>query len=86
MFQPTTPSLRYVSDYSVSERVLTAVAGREGVDPLDLQPRLYDVIDPDALDALFHVDGASGSVAFTFGDSRVTVYSDGDIDVVPIDG
>lgn len=37
---------------SLSTEIVERVAAREGVDPLDLDAKLYDVIDGDALDAL----------------------------------
>lgn len=37
----------------ISEAVITAVAAAEGVDPSELSTRLYDSIDPDALDDLY---------------------------------
>jgi hypothetical protein len=51
----------------VSERVIFEIAGRKGVDPVEIDEPLYEVIDPDALDSL--VESASR----TFGRSSVTV-------------
>lgn len=36
-----------------STRVIEAVARREDISPASLQPPLYEVIDPDALDEIF---------------------------------
>jgi hypothetical protein len=36
-----------------STRVIEAVARREGISPASLQPPLYVVVDPDALDEMF---------------------------------
>lgn len=36
-----------------STRVIEAVARREGISPASLQPPLYEVVDPDALDEMF---------------------------------
>lgn len=63
---------------SITTAVLAAVAGREGVDPIDLEPPLHDVVDPDALEALFAdaVDGtARGDVVveFTYCGHRVRI-------------
>lgn len=60
---------------SVSETVIRAVADVSGVDPLEMDERLFDTVDPCALDAFF----ASGQidserrVSFTFAGYRVVV-------------
>lgn len=67
-------------------RIVTEIADREGVDPTTLSPPLHDVIDPDALDALFtstattHRDGEA-SVSFTYKGYDITVDSDGELTV-----
>lgn len=62
---------------AVSRRVIQAVASETDTDPLEL-PRLYDAIDPEALDAL--VDGlSSGDVHFKYAGHLVIVESDGTI-------
>lgn len=75
---------------SVSFEVIAAVAEREGVDPMDLEPpeydALYDVVNPEALDALFapRTDGSRrprGRVEFPFCGYHVIVTSDGDVEV-----
>lgn len=38
---------------SVSEAIVEAVADREGVAPTELEPPLFEAVNPDALDALF---------------------------------
>lgn len=60
--------------------IVDEVAARKNVDPVDLRPQLHDVIDPDALEALFdgHTDGR---VRFTYASYEVTVHGDGTIDV-----
>jgi len=69
----------------VSERVVMAVSEARDTDPLELPP-LYDVVDPDALDALF-ASGAGesqagpGNVTFVFDGCEVIVHSDGEVDV-----
>jgi len=61
----------------LSETIVFAVAETKGVDPLELNERLYDCINPDALDRLFApVKGDSvGSVVFRMAGCRVTVES-----------
>ncbi|MDS0477502.1 HalOD1 output domain-containing protein [Natrinema sp. 1APR25-10V2] len=75
---------------SVSFEVITAVAEREGVDPMELEPpeyqALYDVINPEALDSLFapRENGRkrpTGRVEFPFCGYHVVVTSDGDVTV-----
>lgn len=73
------------ADRPVSAAVLEAVAAATGTDLVDLSP-LAEVVDPEALDALFgpKVDGrprSSGRVEFTFRGHRVTVYSEGRVAV-----
>lgn len=65
---------------SVAVEVVTAVAGRAGVDETELPP-LSDVVDPDALDRLFgrSFDDASGApveVGFEYSGYRVVVDGD----------
>jgi len=75
---------------SVSFDVIEAVAEREGVDPIDLEPpeydALYDVINPEALDALFATrengrERPTGRIEFPFCGYHVVVTSDGDVEV-----
>ncbi|WP_255194126.1 HalOD1 output domain-containing protein [Natronobeatus ordinarius] len=75
---------------SLSFEIIEAIAEREGVEATDVEPpeyeALYDVINPEALDALFapREDGtprANGRVTFTFCGYDVTVSSDGTIEL-----
>ncbi|MFC6769680.1 HalOD1 output domain-containing protein [Natrinema soli] len=75
---------------SVSFDVIAAVAEREGIDPLDLEPpeyeALYDVVNPEALDSLFATrengrQRPTGCVEFPFCGYQVTVASDGEVEV-----
>lgn len=59
--------------------ILRRVAATAEVDPLVL-PALYDVIDPDALDALV-ASMADGEVSFAYSGWRVSVDSQGGITV-----
>jgi len=47
-------------------------------------PPLYEVVDPDALDALFADDGAFGVVTFEYAGHDVTVRADGTVEVAEI--
>lgn len=81
---------RSETSQSLSFAIIEAVADREGVDPIDIEPptyeALYDVINPEALDALFapREDGtprANGRVEFTFCGYDVVVSSDGTVEL-----
>jgi len=61
----------------LSHAVVVTVAELNGVDPLELNERLYDCIDPDALDALFASgDDACGTVQFLMAGCHVEVSAD----------
>jgi hypothetical protein len=75
-----------------SELVIEAIAAHADVDPLEFDVPLGEVIDPDALDALFapqfETERRSGRVAFTYGEYEVTVVSGSEgvsVDVSAVD-
>lgn len=74
------------SETPPSTAVIEAIADHEGRDPMDLEQPLYEVIDPDALDALTG-NGATGqapaeiAVEFTYNGCRVSVSNDGSVEV-----
>lgn len=73
-------------DERLSIRVINAIAEHEGTTPTEIRPVLYDTIDPDALDSLFSATHqgdtrADGNVEFRYGPHRVTVHSDGRIEI-----
>lgn len=65
---------------ALTDTVVRAVADAKDVDPLDLDARVYDSIDPDALDRLFTptADGSDrqGMVVFPMAGCRVEVQRD----------
>lgn len=64
-------------DATPSEEVLTAVATAERTDPTRLEPSLYAVVDPDALDALVRSwNGSGGRVEFVYRGHVITVQGD----------
>lgn len=71
---------------TVSKTVVEAVSEAEGVQPEELTPPLYEVIDPDALGRLFAAtsDGTRrhGTVNFVYRGYEVTVRDDGTVSVV----
>ncbi|MFB6141652.1 MAG: HalOD1 output domain-containing protein [Halosimplex sp.] len=66
----------------LSERVVSAVAAHRDVEETALPP-LFEVLDPDALDALFETPGAvpQGTVTFEYAGCIVECSSDGTVDV-----
>lgn len=69
----------------VSQRVVRAVAAEIDADPLEMDP-LYDVIDPESLNALFEPTKTGptrsvGTVTFRYADCTVTVHADRGVEV-----
>lgn len=69
-----------------STAIVEAIAAEKGIDPIDLECVLADVIDPLALDALFEETAdrptnPSGVVEFPFCGSVVVLRADGSVDV-----
>lgn len=62
-----------------SERVVEAVSDETDTNPVEL-PRLYDAIDPDALNTTVE-DLDAGRVEFTYAGQLVTVHADGTVDL-----
>ena len=62
-------------------RVVQRVAKRKGIEPADLDRPLHDAVDPDALNRLFRLTGAPGSVTFQYCGHDVTVDSTGDVEL-----
>lgn len=58
-----------------------AVAEREGVDIIELDSPLHEVIDTEALDTLFAAPQVDASVTFTYCGYAVEVDGDGEIRV-----
>ncbi|MFB6309338.1 MAG: HalOD1 output domain-containing protein [Haloarculaceae archaeon] len=69
----------------ISRKVVEAVARKEGVSPVEVNPPLYEVVDPDALDQFFEDSAIAGrmegTVAFTYDGYEVSVHGDDDISV-----
>ena len=55
--------------------IITAVAEASGVDPMALPP-LYDVVDPDTIDAVMERSDESFELSFDFADVHVAVTTD----------
>lgn len=63
---------------NVSTEVVVAIAEKEGIDPMELDDRLHDWVDPDALDAVV-ASMDHGHVEFELADYRIRVRSNGRI-------
>ncbi|SIR11120.1 hypothetical protein SAMN05421858_1464 [Haladaptatus litoreus] len=62
--------------------VLSAVMKKAGYnDATEFETCLYDVIDPDALDGLFHHGTRGGRVEFSLDGYNVHVHSDGTVEL-----
>ena len=70
----------------IGETIVEVVADLEAVDPVELTPPLYSVIDSDALESLFATtddDGPPrGHVSFRYHGYDVRVASDGTVEVL----
>lgn len=82
----TTESATGVQDETVSDRVIDGVSEATGLGPLELNP-LYDVIDPDALNAIFSPANGrqptDAELRFTMEGCEVLVEGDGNVVVTP---
>ena len=59
--------------------IVDAVAAARDCDPADLEP-LHDVVDPDALQALFAgAQRSTGRIRFAYGEDTVVVDADGNV-------
>lgn len=88
MVEPMTPIPKVYEQTdgeSVGDTVVRAVADRKGVDPLELDECLYDVIEPAALDALCgsaardKTNPDETRVSFVFEGYRVTADGSGTV-------
>lgn len=68
-------------DESPAESILHEVAKQTGGSPATLNPPLFDVIDPDALDTIFR--GDTGHITFEYQGFEVTVDHSGNVNVEP---
>ena len=72
-----------VDNCPASHTIITTLSDELGIDPLEMQP-LYEVVDPDALDALFSSvsdRGTSVTVTFEYCGHAVTVTSEGTVTI-----
>jgi hypothetical protein len=64
---------------SVCHTIVEQVAEAEDVDPVELNPPLGDVVDPDALELLCESSDDAVRVEFEYCGYDVTVYGENDI-------
>lgn len=69
---------------TVSTAIVEAVSASTDT-PVSELPVLSEVVDPDALNALFSGRRASGRVQFRYSEHAVTVHADGTIEVTADD-
>ncbi len=72
---------------NVTEDVVEIIADIEGIDPTELTPPLYSVIDPDALNSLFQSSASddlspSVCVSFQYCGYEVHIESDGELTIL----
>lgn len=72
---------------NLSETIVELIADLEGVDPVELTPPLYSVINPDALESLFDTSASdesppSGHVCFHYCGYEIRVESDGELAIL----
>ena len=65
----------------LSTTIVLEVADAIGTDPTDLTPSLYEIVDPDALNAVFESAGDGSETYFTISEwgCTVTVFANGRI-------
>lgn len=71
-------------DQSCSQAIVQAVADAEDIHPLEIEPPLCKVIDPDALDALFEGGGSASEVELIYDGYQITVRGSSDVTAVPV--
>jgi len=74
--------------WDTTQRIVEAVADSEGVEPVDLDPPLFDVLDGDLLNALVQSNERSDAtdsleLSFTYHGYHVYVEAGGTVTVEP---
>ncbi|WP_266074884.1 HalOD1 output domain-containing protein [Haladaptatus caseinilyticus] len=65
---------------AISDVVIRAIAEKKGCEPANLTPPLYDVLDPDALDAMY--GRSSPRTVFEYAGYQVTIHPNESITVI----
>jgi len=66
---------------SISDQIIREVAAKEGVDPVEITPPLFAVIDPDAVDALYANSDARPEITFTWQGYTISADSKGRVSI-----
>lgn len=66
----------------ISLEIVRTIAQQKGIPPDELDPTIYDAIDPDALECV--LDGQSVTVHFEYAGYVVTVHDSGDVRAKPL--
>lgn len=69
-------------DGPISECIVKALAAVENIEPDELGARLYDSVDPEALDSVYGTAAERSErlrLAFTIGDYEVVISDDGNV-------
>ncbi len=76
----------YNGNPTTLEAIVRTVAAEEGIEPTELEPPLYEAIDPDALQSLLDSSDAVRTVQFSYGGRTVEVRGDGQVTVLDDSG
>lgn len=76
-----TTQLAVSEERSIYQAVIEAIADAEGIDPPELTPPLFEVLEPEALDTLFARNQALGKVIFNYNGYEVSVFPDGFVSI-----
>ncbi|MFC7020590.1 MULTISPECIES: HalOD1 output domain-containing protein [Haloarcula] len=66
---------------SLSSRVAERIAEREGTDPAELTPPLYEVLDVEQVDRLVTTSNADVRVEFTYLGYQVAIEDQGELEI-----
>lgn len=73
---------------TIHEAVLFEIASREGVEPAELKPPLCDVIDPEAIDAVFtntsNITRSGGRLEFEYAGYEISITAEPNVSVEKI--
>lgn len=72
-------TIEYDDDTEIGVAVVDAVARAENTDPTDIESRVHDVVDADALDRCVRTGRSDLSVSFPFDGHWVVVSGGGEI-------
>lgn len=77
----TSGSLMRGTDGQLFTDIVTSIAAAKNVDPVDLEPPLYEVINPESLRDVIESADPSSRVRFRFDDLEVEVRGDETVEI-----